>query len=294
MEAHEGMTPEEFREILKLAEEGNAEAQFHAGTALRQGWGAERNGKEALAWFEKAAGNGNANAALAAGSMHFFGDCGARNSEKAHNWYQQALALGSTLVLPLVNELYISKALEEDNMKEAREQFKTRAKALDGQPLLYPVVYAWNLVEAFCHILQNLVAKELPEGVVPLHTHEKLQRTNYDTLVYFIKTGNPEIFQLVFEYVKNGDDPHFWAISFYGKKQGVNNEKFEKILKKFQGDFKYKTLPENYCLAYLKDMSPDDMLEERGFHELAKEVAKLYQAAARVQAALDEMAGKKM
>lgn len=286
MEAHEGLTHEEFEEILKLAEAGDAEEQLNAGTALRHGWGVEQNGQEALEWFKKAAANGNAGAALAAGTMYFVGDSGERDLEKAHSWYNRALQLGPVPVLPLVNELYIAQALERDDIRQANEQLKVRDSALDHQPMLYPGIYIWNVISAFCHVLQNLVARELPKGVVPGHSDERLKETNLNTLWYEIKTDNPEIFRLIFEYVKKNDDPPFWAISFYGPKQEIDHEEAEEILERLHGDHRFKNLQNTWCVAYLQDMSLDDMLVEKQIQALAGEIGKLYKTARKVAAAM--------
>ena len=53
------VTPEEFEEHKKYAEEGNVAAQYNLGTIYAHGKGVPQDYVEAIKWYRKAAAQGN-------------------------------------------------------------------------------------------------------------------------------------------------------------------------------------------------------------------------------------------
>lgn len=61
-----------YTEILKAAEQGNAEAQFNLGLIYYNGDGVPRDDPEAAKWYFKAAEQGHIEAQLNLGVMYYF------------------------------------------------------------------------------------------------------------------------------------------------------------------------------------------------------------------------------
>lgn len=85
------VTPDDLR---KLAEQGEAEAQFMLGTLYRNGDGVLQNDKQAVEWFQRAADQGYVRALSALGSSYWAGRGVHQDYAQAYFWYQLALAEG--------------------------------------------------------------------------------------------------------------------------------------------------------------------------------------------------------
>ena len=76
--------------LLRLAEQGDARAQFNLGLAYVNGQGVVKNMTLAVAWFEKAGQQGLADAQYALGSMYVTGRGVRQNFETAFRWFEKA------------------------------------------------------------------------------------------------------------------------------------------------------------------------------------------------------------
>jgi len=81
--------------LQKLAESGDAKAQFKLGMMYRIGEGVPKNPAKAAEWLENAAAQGNANAQYNLGMMCRVGDGVPENSAKAAEWFEKAAAQGN-------------------------------------------------------------------------------------------------------------------------------------------------------------------------------------------------------
>jgi hypothetical protein len=70
-----------------LAEQGDAEAQFHLGVIYESGQGVLRNDAEASKWYRKAADQGDAVAQFYLAIMYTKGDGVSQNYTEAARWY---------------------------------------------------------------------------------------------------------------------------------------------------------------------------------------------------------------
>ena len=73
-----------------LAEQGDAEAQFHLGVMYESGQGGLRNDAEAIKWYRKAAEQGDAVAQFNLGIMYTKGEGASQNDAQAAHWYRLA------------------------------------------------------------------------------------------------------------------------------------------------------------------------------------------------------------
>jgi Sel1 repeat len=74
----------------RLAEQGDAEAQFHLGVMYESGQGGQRNDAEAIKWYRKAAEQGDAVAQFNLGIMYTKGEGVSQNDAEAAQWYRLA------------------------------------------------------------------------------------------------------------------------------------------------------------------------------------------------------------
>ncbi len=96
-----------YNDTLLLAEQGDGEAQFSLGLMYDTGNQVERNPKQAIHWFKKAARAGIAGACLYLGMKYAFGAGIKQNKNKALHWYRQAALQGWPQAAFLLGTLYL-------------------------------------------------------------------------------------------------------------------------------------------------------------------------------------------
>jgi len=92
--------------LLPLADIGDTFAQTNIGYMLSQGLGVEKNEKEAIKWYEKAALKGDSNAQFNIGSMCETGRGIEQNYEKALEWYSKSAEQGNAFAQANLGSLY--------------------------------------------------------------------------------------------------------------------------------------------------------------------------------------------
>ena len=110
-------TPDDLR---KLAERGDAEAQFMLGTLYRNGDGVLQNDTQAVEWFQRAAEQGYVRALSALGSAYWAGRGVRQDYSQAYFWYELALAKGDQNSKSLLEG--ISTQLTREQVANARQQ----------------------------------------------------------------------------------------------------------------------------------------------------------------------------
>ena len=83
-----------FAGYKKLAEQGNAGAQFNLGQMYRSGEGVPKDEQQAVVWYRKAAEQGNAGAQLKLGAIYVLGRGVPENLQSAYFWLLLASAQG--------------------------------------------------------------------------------------------------------------------------------------------------------------------------------------------------------
>jgi len=84
-------TQQELAQITKMAQDGDAVAQYQLARLYRNGVGVTKNEAEALAWFTKSANQNYAPAQSTLGTIYRFGLLGTtQDTQKAIEWYQKA------------------------------------------------------------------------------------------------------------------------------------------------------------------------------------------------------------
>ena len=80
--------------IQRMAEHGDAQAQFNLGGMYANGEGVAQDAKQAVAWYRKAAEQGHAGAQSNLGAMYANGEGVAQDLKQAVAWYRKAAEQG--------------------------------------------------------------------------------------------------------------------------------------------------------------------------------------------------------
>jgi len=107
-------------DLHKLAERGDAEAQFMLGTLYRNGDGVRQNDAQAIEWFQRAADQGYVRALSALGSSYWAGRGVRQDYSRAYFWYQLALAEGDQNSKSLLEGL--STQMTREQVASVRQQ----------------------------------------------------------------------------------------------------------------------------------------------------------------------------
>ena len=99
---------QKFANTQRLAEKGDAKAQYTVGLMYEQGYGVTSDIKQAVAWFEKAAEKGEAKAQYRLGSLYYHGQGVPKDLQQAAEWYKKAAEHGSTPAQEALGHMYLA------------------------------------------------------------------------------------------------------------------------------------------------------------------------------------------
>jgi len=119
-----GATPEE---LGKMAQQGDAEAQWRLGTLYRNGDGVRQSDSDAVEWFRRAAEQRFVPAISALGSQYWAGRGVPQDYAKAYVWYDVALAEGDANAESQLQDL--SAELTPEEVANAHQQAKAWVQA---------------------------------------------------------------------------------------------------------------------------------------------------------------------
>ena len=88
-------TPEQVRENIRKAEQGNAEAQSVLGLMYSLGLGVSQDSQEAVKWYRRAAEQGYADAQFRLGVMYYFGEGVPKDHVLAYKWFNLSADQGN-------------------------------------------------------------------------------------------------------------------------------------------------------------------------------------------------------
>ncbi len=111
---------QKFGDMLRLAEKGDARAQYTMGLMYEQGYGVTPDQGKAVTWFEKAAEKGETNAQYHLGSLYNHGQGVPRDLTQAAKWYTRAAEQGDTSAQAALGNMYLSgEGVPKDSAKAA-------------------------------------------------------------------------------------------------------------------------------------------------------------------------------
>ena len=94
------------KELLKKAEDGDAEAQWSLGFKYYQGEEVSQNYKKAFSWYTKSANQGYSLAQTSLGTSYLYGHGVPQNHEKALEWLIKAAKQGEPFALVVLQKVY--------------------------------------------------------------------------------------------------------------------------------------------------------------------------------------------
>lgn len=111
---------QKFANLQRLAEKGDAGAQYNLGLMYEQGYVIAPDLSKAVAWFEKAAEKGEANAQYRLGSLYYRGQGVPKDLHLAAEWYNKAAEHGSTPAQAALGNMYlVGEGVPKDITKAA-------------------------------------------------------------------------------------------------------------------------------------------------------------------------------
>jgi hypothetical protein len=119
-----------FKDILPLAEAGDARAQFNLGLLYAQGLGVPQNYAEAAKWYRLAANQGVAEAQFNLGVLYHHGIGVPQNYAEAAKWYRLAANQGDAVAQYNLGDLYAHGHGVPQNYAEAYFWFDLAAARL--------------------------------------------------------------------------------------------------------------------------------------------------------------------
>ena len=117
-----------IKNIVKHAEQGNANAQNLVGEMYFLGKGVKQDYQEAAKWYRKAAEQGDANAQYNLGFMYKNGQGVKQDYQDAAKWYGKAAEQGDANAQNLVGEMYSYGEGEKQDYQEAAKWYRKAAK----------------------------------------------------------------------------------------------------------------------------------------------------------------------
>ena len=96
-----------YTQLRRLADKGDANAQYQLGHIYAYGEGVAQNYAEALTWLEKAAANGSVNAQTELGGMYEQGKGVPRDYSAALKWYRKATVEGDAEAPADLGDMYL-------------------------------------------------------------------------------------------------------------------------------------------------------------------------------------------
>ena len=142
-------TPEQVGQIIRWAEEGDAEAQSTLGLMYHYGKGVNQDHQLAVKWYRRAAEQGFAEAQYSLGTMYYLGKGVPKDFVLAYKWYNLAAAQGNKNATKLRDDIATkmipSQIAEAQKLarifkpKEEQNPHSTRGKEdLEVIPLINP------------------------------------------------------------------------------------------------------------------------------------------------------------
>ncbi len=150
-----------FTGFKKLAEQGNASAQYNLGLMYDQGQGVPKDEQQAVVWFRKAAEQGDAHAQHNLGVMYATGRGVSKDEKQAVVWYRKAAEKGDAGAQFLLATMYGNgQGVPKDEqqavvwLRKAAEQGNAGAQGMLGMfyyfgevvPKDEQMAYFWSLL----------------------------------------------------------------------------------------------------------------------------------------------------
>ena len=128
-----GQRAPEPQATLSAASRGNAEAQYRLGRMYDLGEGVQKDYREAVGWYRRAAEQNHAPAQFALAEMYKNGDGVAKDINEAVKWYRRAADNGSAGAQLLLGVLYESGVGVKQDFADAARWYRRSAEQKDAR-----------------------------------------------------------------------------------------------------------------------------------------------------------------
>jgi hypothetical protein len=187
-----------------LAEQGDAEAQFHLGDMYDNGQGVPRNDAEAIKWYRKAAEQGDAVAQFNLGIMYTKGEGVPQNDGEAAHWYRRAADQGLAGAQFNLGMMYAEgKGAPKDNVQACMwlNQAASQLPAL-GKGQRNTTVDARDVVASKITPAQVTEAQDLALEWMAERRHARRLRALLEVLPFKLGREGPERLVIVPDHVQ--------------------------------------------------------------------------------------------
>ena len=131
-----------LKELLPLAEQGHAGAQYFIGYMYYKGQGVVQNGAETVKWLRHAAEQGDVKAQYLLGYMYYKGQSIGQDSEEAQKWLRHAAEQGHAKAQFYLGEMYYKvKTVGQDEEEAVKWVHKAAEQGLDRAQYLLGHMY---------------------------------------------------------------------------------------------------------------------------------------------------------
>jgi len=153
-----------MREWQPLAEQGDAQAQYHVGLLYHKGRGVPQDDAQARKWYAKAAAQGQAKAQFGLGTLYFNGEGGPKDYQQALKWFRLLANQKEALAQTKLGIMYDDgEGVPKDKVKAYMWISLAATNGDKSAPMLRDIL-AKGMTEAQITKAKKLASEWKPEG----------------------------------------------------------------------------------------------------------------------------------
>jgi len=153
-----------MREWQPLAEQGDAQAQYHVGLLYHKGRGVPQDDAQARKWYAKAAAQGQAKAQFSLGTLYFNGEGGPKDYQQALRWFRLGANQKDALCQTKLGIMYDDgEGVPKDKVKAYMWISLAATNGDKSAPMLRDIL-AKGMTEAQINKAKKLASEWKPEG----------------------------------------------------------------------------------------------------------------------------------
>ena len=153
-----------LREWQPLAEQGDAQAQYHVGLLYHKGRGVSQDDAQARKWYAKAAAQGQAKAQFSLGTLYFNGEGGPKDYQQALRWFRLLANQKEALAQTKLGIMYDDgEGVPKDKVKAYMWISLAATNGDKSAPMLRDIM-AKGMTEAQINKAKKLASEWKPDG----------------------------------------------------------------------------------------------------------------------------------
>jgi uncharacterized protein len=153
-----------LQEWQPLAEQGDAQAQYHVGLLYHKGRGVPQDDAQARKWYARAAAQGQAKAQFGLGTLYFNGEGGPKDYQQALRWFRLLANQKEALAQTKLGIMYDDgEGVPKDKVKAYMWISLAATNGDKSAPMLRDIL-AKGMTEAQINKAKKLASEWKPEG----------------------------------------------------------------------------------------------------------------------------------